>query len=861
MGVKQATQLDLFGLFNSSTQNETSTKMLVSEDGAKKEEDPSWFQFFSHRISASTWVTSFQDKNARSASYIDAVSDLSDLRRRIERLSAETQNNPHPSLALEWREVEEIQQSIYLKYSGEGGLPISNALVRAHLTFLQAHHSPIEQRRLLLAGLHSYLGGTNFSGDARGWVASIVEQLKTLSSGEISTARIHFLLNNLEQIESATGVDSGLSENYSLNSEEGNGAYYSPELFQELLRLIPLTALSGQEINVLEPNVGKGSLIRPLVHKPGVLIFANDLNPISAEVTALTTMVNPSRMAQSCENKKPLPIASNCIVAKMHAFRLTEALPDDHFDLLIANPPYIFDEPAKRIKQKFNAMGLKSRKEGISLTEFTRKILPMKLREGGISIMITSSRSNNFKRVKHDNGTLSHPIMVLGISGQAFSLNDANLLGVSMPAYSFEDGALTEKKQIKAECFISINVLASSREVTGKTASFSECDLIHLDVKDLPMFVQHCLSPRRWQSLEHRVLGPSMQMLQTANVLRLFHQVKAAALAHLEAERQAAKRRYQPDRSKQLEKSIQEVKTKRFSQIPTFNALYTWVQVLEKRWRMPLQEPITGILKKNPLRKFLSKQGEDRTVSPEVEDVVRRASRSALSTSNRVFSRCYLYSSLFPIETSQAISRLYGPYNGLHFTTDHPVLGRVPYPFSLYILKDREIVRILQAFPEIEQKAVLGDLKRKTFDLNRNVARFNLTGRRAEEILQETLGGDWYQNLLIGTFPKKKEIQPLLVVKNPFVQGIGHRVLSVIRQYAIRRKEINEAMEEMKFLEKQRQYRHYLKGLTQSPMTAIKFQNLLGKTRSHIDEIQQGIKVLEAPDRPIRKIRQLSSAA
>jgi len=859
MGVNPAIQLDLFGLFNQPTNNEPVTKILLSNDEPK--EDPSLFQFYSHRISASPWVTSFQDKTARSAGYIDAVSGLSSLRNRIERLVAETQNNSNQSLTLQWREVGEAQQSIYSKYSGEGGLPITNALVSAHLTFLREHHSPIEQRRLLLAGLHSYLGGTAFPGEVRPLVAALLDQLKSISSGEISTSRIHFLLNNLEQIESAVGAGSGLTENRSLNSEEGNGAYYSPELFQELLRLIPLTALAGQEINVFEPNVGKGSLIRPLVHRPGILIFANDLNPISAEVTALTTMVDPSRMAQSCEDKKPIPIASNCIVSKMHAFQLTEAIPDGQFDLLIANPPYIFDEPAKRIKQKFNAMGLKCRKEGISLTEFTRTILPMKVREGGISIMITSSRSNNFKRVKHDNGTLSHPIMILGISGQPFSLNDANLLGVSMPAYSFEDGGLTEKKQIKAECFISINVVTSGREVTGKTASFSECELIHLDVKDFPEFVEHCLRPRQWSPLEDRILGTSMQMLQTANVLRLFHQVKAAALAHLEAERQAAKRRYQPVGAKQLEKRIQEVKTKRFSQILTFEALYTWVQVLEKKWAIPIQAPIAGRLKKNPLRKSLSKQGENTTVSPRVVDVVRRAFRSALSTSHRFFSRCYLFSAIFPIEAHHVIARAYGTYNGLHFTTDHPVLGRVPYPFSLYLLKEKEIVRILQAFPEIEQKAVLEDLKRKTFDLNHNVARFNHAGRSAEEILQEALGGDWYQNLLIGTFPKKKEIQPLLVIDNALIQGIGQRLWSIIRQDAKRLNEINEAMEEMKFLEKQRQYLHYLKGLTQSPITAIKLQNLMGKTRTHMSEIQQGIKALEVPDRPIRKIRQLSSAA
>ncbi len=849
-------QLDLFSFFENQPINDAPLELFRHEtDDA--EERGTIFNYISYPVFPSYWVTSFSGTEDRAGQYIDTVGELLSFRTRLNRLIEETRNDPDPSLAEKWRDIGSLQRALYCRYSGEGGLPISSDLVRAQILFIRDHQTPAEQRKLLFAGLYGYLEG-DFPLVVRPIIESLRLQLKDFSSGEISTARMERFLDFLSDIDEKTNADPRFSPlKRSLNSNEGNGAYYSPEVFQHLLRLIPMTSISGQEINVLEPNVGKGSLIRPLVHRSGFLIFANDLNPISAEVTELTTRVDPSAMATACEKRTEVPPASNCAVFRYHTFDLHRALPDHQFDLLLANPPYIFDLPKQVLKREFNKLGLTGSPQGVSLTAFTRKILPLKLREGGISILITSARSRNFKRVRHVGGLISHPVMILAISGQPFSFNDAALMAISMPAYPFDGEMISEKSQVKAECFISINVLVSGRTANGKDSPFSECDIIHLDVEDLPAFVRHCLNPNRWGTLDRQVLGPSMQMLQSANLLRMFLQHQEAIRNTLESEIRAARRSYDSIGASRYQKFLKEIQSKRFHQIGSFEKLSGWVGTLEKRWRIPLQGSVEVSLRKNSLRKVFTNHRLNRSHGSELGCTVKKAFRSILATSNRFHSRIYLLSAIYPIRANTALTRIVGEYKGKCFTTAHPVLGRIPYPFSLYLLNEREIVGVLEAFPEIEQKQVLRQLRLRASDLNNNVPMFNRISLEAESLMKRCIGEGWFGELRMGNLQAKEKAASLLLSGNPLCAAIAQLMLSIIRQDAAELTKVNQAMEGLDLMEKQKKYLHYLQHFNETAVTPLRTRNLLEKTDALSKDIRKGMEILKGPARPVRKIRPL----
>ncbi len=856
MGKNQANQLDLFSFFENKPINDAPLELFRQEKKNPVETETT-FNYLSYPVCPSLWVTSFSGTEDRARKYIDAVGELSEFQTRLHRLIEETRNNPASSLAEKWREIAALQQSLYCRYSGEGGLPISGSLAQAQLLFIRDHQTPAEQRKLLFAGLYAYLEG-DFPFSVRPLTESLKSQLKELSSGEISTTRMERFLQMLSEIDETTKGDPRFSNSKrSLSSDEGNGAYYSPEVFQHLLRLIPMTAVSGQEINVLEPNIGKGSLIRPLVHRPGFLIFANDLNPISAEVTELTTKVDPSVMASACEEGRAIPAASNCAVFRHHAFDLHQVFPDHQFDLLIANPPYIFNQAKQAQKREFKRLGLTGTSQGISLAAFTRKILPMKLREGGISVLITSSRSRNFKRVRHAEGLISHPVMILALTGQPFSFNDATLMPISMPAYPFDGEKVSGKSQVKAECFISVNVLVSGRVANGKESPFSECDIIHLDVEDLPVFVRHCLNADQWGALDHQVLGPSMQMLQTANLLRIFLQHQEAIQASLESEIRAARRRYDAAGAKRYQRFLKEIQAKRFHQIGTFEKLSGWIGVLEKRWQIPLQESVGVFLRKNPLRKYFTNHRLNRRQTSGLGGAVKKAFHSILATSNRFHSRFYLLSTIHPIRANAALCRIAGEYNGTCFKTDHPVLGCIPYPFSLYLLNEREIVDVLEAFPEIEQKQILRQLRLRSADLNNNVPMFNQISREAEGLMKTILGEVWYNALRMGDLPGKEHVAALLLSGNPLCEAISQLMRSILLQDAPGLTQINQAMEGLDLLEKQKKYLHYLQNFSETSVTPLKIRNLLVKTETMKNELQKGLEILKGPSRPVRKIRPL----
>jgi hypothetical protein len=666
----------------------------------------------------------------------------------------------------------------------------------------------------------------------------------------------HFL-EEIQELEEELG-ERGVfkSAGRSLNSDEGNGAYYSPEVFQHLLRLTPLSAISGQQINVLEPNVGKGGLIGPMVHHPGFFIVANDLNPISAEITEVTTMVDPSACATACREGETIPTGRNCVVLKSHAFDLMTHLPDHLFDLLIANPPYTFDHPKSGFDKQFRAMGLSRNPQGFSVAAYTRQILPMKLREGGISILITSARSRNFKRVRHASGHLSHPMMILAITGQPFSQNDAELVPVSMPAYQFDGEGLTEKRQIRAECFISINVFLSSREANGKQTAFSECAIIQIRHEQLASFVDLCLFSSRWNPLERQLFGPSMRMMQSANLLRVFGRIKEGLRAYLVSKRTSAKQRYDGEEAKRYEKWIEEVSNKRFHQIGSFEDLSNWMAQLGKRWNIPVGKQIEKALRTNPLREIFAKKRKKTSFSSDVAVEVKKAFCAILSSSDRFFSRFYILSAIYPALALREITERQGPFNGISFDTAHPVLKQVPYPLSLYLLSEKEIADILESFPEAEQKEILGKIGGRRLLLTTHVTQFNTISRAASAEFTSALGETWRCGLIEGALPERQRILSLVDSGNALVAELVRLLFALAEQDVVKVRQKNEALSALDLTAIQEQYQRYLKDFNSGGLTQKRIGNLIEKTEELIAVMQKAQRILSgAGTAQKRKIR------
>lgn len=581
-----------------------------------------------------------------------------------------------------------------------------------------------------------------------------------------------------------------------------------------------------------------------MLHHPGFLIVGNDLNPISAEIAEVTTMVDPEAIAFACREGSAISTAKNCVVLKHHAFDLMTLLPDHLFDLLIANPPYTFDLPKKGFDRQFRAMGLAKGLQGFSLAAYTRQILPMKLREGGISILITSARSRNFKRVRHVTGHVSHPMMILAITGQPFSQNDAELVPISMPAYVFDGESITEKRQIKAECFVSINVFLSAKEANGKQSGFSESEIIQVHHEQLSSFVDLCLASARWNPLERQLLGSSMRMMQSANLLRIFGRIKGGLRAYLEAKRTSAKQRYDGEEASRYEKRIEEVNNKRFHQIETFADLNRWMVELGEKWDIPIRKEIERALRNNPLREIFAKKRRNRAGASDVASEVKKVFEAILSSSDRFFSRFYILCAIYPALALREIAELHGPFNGVSFDSNHPVLKQAPYPLSLYLLIEKEISEILESFPNEERKEVLGKMRERRLLLVSHVSQFNAIGKAARDELDSALGQSWRQDLICGALPERQRILILLETGNGLVLAVGQLLLALVEQDAVKIRERNQALSAFDLMEMQEQYQRYLRGFNSGGLTQKRIGNLIQKTEELIGLMQKAQEIL-----------------
>ncbi|HZR47021.1 MAG TPA: hypothetical protein VFA47_09975 [Candidatus Manganitrophaceae bacterium] len=734
-------------------------------------------------------------------------------------------------------------KEVYCHYSGEGGLRVSADLVRAQLTYLRERLPPMAQRRLLLAGVRAVLTSPP-NGKIEIVAQSLLHDLDRLCSGDISAVQIEHFLERLSTLEKSADGGLGPRAGRKLSCDEGNGAYYSPELFQHLLRLLQMPVVFGSEINVLEPNVGKGALIRPIASHSGFLTLGVDLNPLSAEITEVTNWVDPAAVTQACRNGEPLPLSRRCGVLSGHVFDLFDRLPNGLFDLLLANPPYINDMPKKGLEKTFRGLGLSKLADGFSLTSFTRQVLPMKLRDGGFTFLVSSARSRGFKRVRHATGHISHPILILALSGQPFAANGAELAPISMSAYRFDGEKLAGKEQVEAQCFITLSAYLPAREANGKQTAWSECDILAMDYGLIPRFVELCLSPARWGPLEKQHLGTSMRMARLANLLRLFVQMKEAIHSRIDKRLQGAKRSFQIQEAERFRKMRDETGSKRFQQIGTISDIQSWVRELESKWDIPLQEEILLHLKRNPLRDLFSKGKRASKGSSVVSIGIRRAFDAILAVSNRFYPRFYILSAIFLSTAGREIRDVYGPFNGFCFECHHPVLKTVPYPFSLYLLNGRELTSLIEAFPEAEQKAVISHIGERSRIVRRSAVQFNRFSEEAATEMAAAIGDNWKDSLYAGEVPAAGMALPLTRSQNQLARELGRLLLYQAQQNPARVNAVNHALSPLESAALQERYYAYLKQFSSSTISTRRINNLIEKTDALISNMEQVERIL-----------------
>ena len=838
--VKPSEQLDLFALIENGPIASGSLPVSMISVIEENHDQKKGFElrFLSNLVFPDHWITQFQDADDRASKYIQSIYTLPTVGKRLSDLIRLSKERPGPELAKSWEAMGRALKEIYCGYSGEGGLRVSVDLVRAQLTYLRERLPPMAQRRLLLSGVRAVLASPP-NATVETVAQSLLQDLDRLCSGDVSAVQIERFLERLSMIEKS--ADGGLvpRAGRKLSSEEGNGAYYSPELFQHLLRLLQMPSVSGGEINVLEPNVGKGTLIRPIASHPGFLTLGYDLNPLSTEMAEVTSWVDPIAVAEACRNGEPLPLSRRCGVLSGHVFDLFDQLPNGLFDLLLANPPYINDIPKRGLEKTFRGLGLSKLADGFSLTSFTRQVLPMKLRDGGLTLLVSSARSRGFKRVRHATGHTSHPILILALSGQPFAANGAELAPISMSAYRFDGEKLTGKEQVEAQCFITLSAYLPSREANGKQTAWSECDILAMDYGVLPQFVELCLNPQRWGALEKQHLGTSMRMAQLANLLRLFIQIKEAVFSRIDKRIQGSKRSFQIHEAERFRKMRDEAASKRFQQIATISDLQSWVRELESKWDFPLQEEILLHLKRNPLRDLFSKRKRRSEGGSVVSISVKRAFDAILAVSNRFYSRFYILSAIFLSTAGKEIKDSYGPFNGFCFECHHPLLRQIPYPFSLYLLNGREITGLLEAFPEAEQKVVISHIRERSRVIRRSAVQFNQFAEQAAAEIAGAIGKEWKESLFDGEVPSAGKALPLTRSSNMLARELGRLLHSLAQQNPERVNAMNGALSPLESMNQQERYRGYLKQFSSSTISERRIKNLIDKTDALIAHLEQ----------------------
>lgn len=352
------------------------------------------------------------------------------------------------------------------------------------------------------------------------------------------------------------------------------------------------------------------------------------------------------------------------------------------------------------------------------------------------------------------------------------------------------------------------------------------------------------------------MLGPSMRMMQSANLLRIFGRMKEGLRVYLEAKRASAKRRYDVDEAGRYEKWIEEVNDKRFHQIGTFEDLSKWMAELGKRWNIPVGKQIEKALRTNPLREIFSKKKKTTPLASDVAVEVKRAFRAVLSSSDRFFSRFYILSGIYPALALREITERHGPFNGVSFDSVHPVLRQAPYPLSLYLLPEKEISELLEALPEVEQKEILGKIRGRRLLLTTHVAEFNTISRAASAEFASALGEAWRRGLIEGVLPERQRILSMVESGNALAAELARLLIVLAEQDAVKVRERNQTLSALNLMEIQEQYQKYLRDFNSAGLTQKRIGNLIQKTEEAIAVMQKAQRILTgdgtAPKRRIR---------
>ncbi len=265
---------------------------------------------------------------------------------------------------------------------------------------------------------------------------------------------------------------------------------------------------------------------------------------------------------------------------------------------------------------------------------------------------------------------------------------------------------------------------------------------------------------------------------------------------------------------------------------------------LSQRWNIPVRKEIEKALRTNPLREIFAKKRKNTPLTSNVAFEVKKAFCTILSVSDRFFSRFYILSAIYPALALREITERHGPFNGVSFDGVHPVLKQTPYPFSMYLLKEKEISEVLESFPEEERKEVLGKMRERRHLLISHVPQFNAIGKAAREELNAAFGESWRQDLICGVVPEKQRILPLLETGNGLVMAVGKLLFTLAEQDAVKVRERNQTLSALDLMETQEQYQRYLKDFNSGGLTQKRIGNLIQKTEEMIGVMQKAQGIL-----------------
>ena len=117
--------------------------------------------------------------------------------------------------------------------------------------------------------------------------------------------------------------------------------------------------------------------------------------------------------------------------------------------------------------------------------------------------------------------------------------------------------------------------------------------------------------------------------------------------------------------------------------------------------------------------------------------------------------------------------------------------------------------------------------------------RFNEYAREASEELTGVLGSDWLKDLYEGRVPGLAQALPLIQSQNRLAKELGGLLHSLSQQNPARINAINAALSPLDSAKVQEEYHKYLKNFASGAISGRRINNLIDKTETLVQHLQQ----------------------